>query len=503
MMDHGRTVIVLLIGIFSLSKGDQNYTIITQLGNVDGLILSTSEGEVYRFAGIPFGKAPVGDLRFRKPLPYGSWNDSLNARKFGPACMQSHGEASLYESMSEDCLQLNIYVPFNVTQEEKRSVMVYIHGGGYMTGSAIAQDGSKIALYGNVILVTINYRLGMFGFPSLQNSNVDENVGIWDQMLALKWIKNNIEDYGGNSSDITIFGESAGGFSVNLLMLISQNKGLFHRAILQSGTANAHVAFKRSSDVGRQIGIKAGCNNRDPVLFLQCMKKIDSDIIVNKTDEYSSTLGIDVLTEIAFTPILDNDLFRKTPEEIILDEASAEFQFFQSIDMITGNCDEEGAYVAKYSALFEKQYNFNVSDGITKRFLCEGVIPSIAKYYYKNSSSIADRICQEYTSNDTNTQSMNAVDLMTDFHFIYPAVLMLRAHASSSQSSTYQYIFAEDIRVFYPDMPAWFHGTGHATELAFFFDARDMMATNFTLSTKQLQFAKRLIKYWTNFAKTG
>ena len=157
-MAHTHDIIILFIGIVSLSKGDQNYTIVTQLGNVDGLILSTSEGDVYRFAGIPFGKAPVGDLRFRKPLPYGSWNDSLNARKFGSACMQSFKYAFLYESISEDCLQLNIYVPFNVTCEEQRSVMVFIHGGAYMAGSAITLDGSKIALYGNVILVTINYR---------------------------------------------------------------------------------------------------------------------------------------------------------------------------------------------------------------------------------------------------------------------------------------------------------------------------------------------------------
>ena len=502
-MAHTHDIIILFIGIVSLSKGDQNYTIITQLGNVDGLILSTSEGDVYRFAGIPFGKAPVGDLRFRKPLPYGSWNDSLNARKFGPACMQSFKYAFLYDSISEDCLQLNIYVPFNVTREEQRSAMVFIHGGAYMAGSGITLDGSKIALYGNVILVTINYRLGMFGFPSLQNSNVEENLGIWDQMLALKWIKNNIEDYGGNPSDITIFGQSAGGFSVNLLMLITQNKGLFNRAILQSGAANAHIAFRRLSKLGRQIGMKAGCINGDPFV-IQCMKKIDPKIIVNKTDEYSSTLGINALTEAVFTPILDNELFRKTPAEIIRDISSAEFKFFEAIDLIAGNCDKEAGFLAtSYSAAFQKQYNFNVSDGIPKRFLCEGIIPSIVENYYKNSSSIADKICREYTSNDKNTQSMNAVDLVTDFHFIYPAVFMLKAHASSSQSSTYQYIFSEDLRVYYRNMPAWYHGAVHGTDLSFFFVARDMMPTNFTLSPKQLKFAKQLIMYWTNFAKTG
>ncbi|XP_048759521.2 uncharacterized protein LOC125669117 [Ostrea edulis] len=495
------SIIVMILIAISLGAADQNVTIHTQLGNVTGLIKSTPNGEIYRFTGIPFGKAPVGSQRFRKPLPYGVWNESLDATKFGPACMQSY---PIYDNdLSEDCLQLNIYVPYNVSQEALRTVMVYIHGGGYMTGSGISYDGSKIAFNGNVIVVTINYRLGMFGFPSLQNYDADENVEIWDQMLALNWIKENIEDYGGNSSDVTIFGQSAGGFSVNLLMLIPRNKGLFHRAIIESGTANSLPAFKNFSTVGRTIGENAGCKQLDQTKFLQCLRSLNADVIVNKTVEYSATTGIDVFSEIVLTPVLDGDLFKRTPIELIQDKSSEEFHFFESIDMIVGNCDMEGAYVVPLGSMFQNQFHFNMTDGIPKRFLCNGIIPNLVRIYFKNSSSISDLICQQYSSEDKTTQSLNVVHFLTDSVFIAPAAISLQVHASNRKSSTYQFIFSEDIRVFYPNFPDWFHGAGHANELAFLFDARNLMATNFSLSTNQTAFALQLIKYWTNFAKTG
>ncbi|XP_062598078.1 bile salt-activated lipase-like [Saccostrea cucullata] len=496
--------IVSFLTTVSLVSGYQNYTIVTRLGNITGLVVSTNGGKIFRFTGIPFGKAPVGSQRFLKPEAYGSWNRTFDATKLGPACMQSYIGASIYDNnLSEDCLQLNIYVPYNVTKDVRRSVMVYIHGGGYMTGSGISYDGSRIATLGNVIVVTINYRLGMFGFPSLQNSGVIENVGLWDQILALKWIKNNIDDYGGDLSKITIFGESAGGFSVNFQMLIPRNKGLFHRAIIQSGAANALAAIKKSSTVGRLIGKNSGCNDQDQSMFLRCLRNLDAGVIVNKTDEFSANLGIDVFSEIVFTPVIDGDLLQRTPMELIEDKSSKEFQFFKSIDLIVGNCDMEGAYVVPLGKAFEKQFNFNMSDGIPKRFLCDGLISKIAQTYYKNSSSISDLLCQEYASEDRTTQSLNAVHFLTDFVFIAPAVNLLQSHASSKSSYTYQFIFSEDVQLFYPNLPLWFHGAGHATELIFFFDARNMTVTNFTLSAIQKTFATQLIKYWTNFAKSG
>ncbi|XP_061182341.1 bile salt-activated lipase-like [Saccostrea echinata] len=488
----------------TLVSAYQNFTVITRLGNVNGLVIPTTKGDIFRFTGIPFGKAPVGSQRFLKPQPYGSWKRTLDATKIGPACMQSYTYASVYHNyFSEDCLQLNIYVPYNITQDLRRSVMVFIHGGAYMLGSGISIDGSRIASHGNVIVVTINYRLGMFGFPSLQYSGVDENVGLWDQILALKWIKDNIDDYGGDPSAITIFGQSAGGFSVNFQMLIPRNKGLFHRAIIESGTANSLIAMKRSSNVGRLIGKNSRCNDQDQSMFLRCLRNLDAGIIVNKTDEYSATLGIDVFYELVFTPVLDGDLLQRTPMELIRDKSSEEFQFFESIDLIAGTCDMEGAYVFITGKPFEREFNFNMSDGIPKRFLCDALISGFVQTYYENSSTISDLICQEYTSKDKTTQSLNVAHYLTDFPFLLPTINMLQAHASSKSSSTYQFIFSEGEHSLYPKFPSWLHGAGHGTELIYLFDARKLANSNFTLSAKQAALSLQLIEYWTNFAKTG
>ncbi|XP_062598067.1 bile salt-activated lipase-like [Saccostrea cucullata] len=496
--------ILLFLLAVTLVSAYQDFTIITRLGNVTGLKIPTTKGDIFRFTGIPFGKAPVGSQRFLKPQPYGSWNRTLDATKIGPACLQSFTRARAFHNyFSEDCLQLNIYVPYNITQDMKRSVMVFIHGGAYMAGSGFSHDGSRIATHGNVIVVTINYRLGMFGFPSLQNSGVVENLGLWDQILALQWIKDNIDDYGGDPSDVTIFGQSAGGYSVNFLMLIPLNKGLFHRAISESGGANSLIAFKKSSTVGRLIGKNSGCNDQDQSKFLQCLRHLDAGVIVNKTDEYSATLGIDYFSEGLFTPVIDGDLLQRTPMELIEDKSSKEFQFFQSIDFIGGTCDMEGAFVFLVGKAFEREFNFNMSDGIPKRFLCDGLIPALVETNYENSSSISELICQKYTSKDKITQSYNVVHYLTDYSFLIPTINMLQAHVSSKSSSTYQFIFSQEERMLYPGLPSWFHGTGHGSELMFLFDVGDLIALSPTLSAKQAAFSVQLIEYWTNFAKTG
>ncbi|XP_062598077.1 acetylcholinesterase-like [Saccostrea cucullata] len=499
--------IVLFLSGVALVSAYQTFTIITRLGNVNGLQIPTAKGDIFRFTGIPFGKAPVGSQRFLKPQPFGSWNKTLDATKIGPACMQSYTRASaFYNYFSEDCLQLNIYVPYNITQDLRRSVMVFIHGGAYMAGSGFTYDGSRIASQGNVIVVTINYRLGMFGFPSLQNfAGVAENAGIWDQILALKWVKDNIDDYGGDPSDVTIFGQSAGGFSVNFLMLIPRCNGLFHRAIIESGGANSLIAMKKSSNVGHEIGKLSGCNDQDKSMFLRCLRNLDAGIIVNITDEYSANLGIGAFYDIVFTPVLDGDLLQRTPMEIINDKSSKEFQFFESIDLIAGTCDMEGSYVLIYGKAFEKEFNFNISDGIPKRFLCDGLISGLVQTYYENSSSISDLLCKEYTSADKITQSYNVAHYLTDYSFLVPTINMLQAHVSSKSASTYQFIFSEQERLLLPGLPSWFHGAGHGNELMFLFNARNLsvLPSNFTFSPEQAAFSLQLIEYWTNFAKTG
>ncbi|XP_052071092.1 carboxylesterase 1F-like [Mytilus californianus] len=191
------------------------------------------------FRNIPFAKPPVGGLRFHQPVPYGSWSDIYDATRFGPSCIQSvNGIVDQYvpnTNTSEDCLVLNIYVPSGFSESNAKSVIIWVHGGGYYLGQGMFYDGSYLSGIGDVIVVTINYRLGVFGFFSTMDDVALGNYGLWDQQMAIKWVHDNIESFGGDPNSVTIAGQSAGAFSVALQALNPANKGLFHRVIAQSG----------------------------------------------------------------------------------------------------------------------------------------------------------------------------------------------------------------------------------------------------------------------------
>ncbi|CAG9787597.1 unnamed protein product [Diatraea saccharalis] len=208
----------------------------TSDGVLEGEILENIYygGKYYSFKGIPYAEPPVGDLRFKAPIQIKPWSGVKDAKKHGPICYQRDPIKALVVG-SEDCLYLNVYSP-NINPNKLLPVMVWIHGGAFMWG-----DGNDY-LYGpefivrhDVILITINYRVGMLGFLCLDTKDIPGNAGMKDQVLALKWVKNNITYFGGDKDNITIFGESAGGASVSFHLVSQMTKGLFKRAIAQSG----------------------------------------------------------------------------------------------------------------------------------------------------------------------------------------------------------------------------------------------------------------------------
>ncbi len=206
-------------------------TVKTRLGDVIGLQQETHQ----EFLGIRYAKTPTGELRFQPPILIDTWQPPQDATQYGPMCYQSHKDDPQIDlPESEDCLLLNIYTP--ATDEKQRPVMVYIHGGGFAIGSASRPrlHGGYLTLRGDVVVVSIQYRLGVLGF--FNHQEISPNLGIQDQICALQWIQKNIEDYGGDPQNVTIFGQSAGSMSVSWLMVAPDAKGLFHKAIGQSGT---------------------------------------------------------------------------------------------------------------------------------------------------------------------------------------------------------------------------------------------------------------------------
>ena len=240
-------------------------------GLVTGLELDSG---VQVFRGIPFAAPPVGDLRWKMPRPPIPWKGVFVADSFGPVCMQQRTNAL----MSEDCLYLNIWTKAE-SEDEKRPVMVWIHGGGWSSGAGANVDSSSTGITGTydgeafaengVVLVSVNYRLGAFGFmahPDLSaesDRGISGNYGILDHIAALEWVRDNISGFGGDPENVTIFGESAGGASIYALMATPLASGLFHKAIAQSVwvTTGNMTHLKRNNGLSNRRGIPGAASS--------------------------------------------------------------------------------------------------------------------------------------------------------------------------------------------------------------------------------------------------
>ena len=248
--------VLLAMSVFSGCQSDTSLSTIIQTdnGQVEGL--PNADASVVAFKGIPFAAPPVGDLRWKAPQPVQNWEGVRECKEFSSSAMQSTPAPFLMwtsefiapaKPLSEDCLYLNLWTA-NPASAEKRPVIVFIHGGGFTSGSGSVPiyDGEEMAKAG-VVFVTINYRVGIFGFFSHPELTAESphhtsgNYGLLDQIAALKWVQKNIAAFGGDPTRVTIAGQSAGAFSVNFLVASPLAKGLFQRAIAESGGAVLHT----------------------------------------------------------------------------------------------------------------------------------------------------------------------------------------------------------------------------------------------------------------------
>ena len=233
----------------------------------------TSDGGAV-FKNIPFAQPPVGELRWREPLPAKAWTGVRDATAFGPMCNQNDNHQLPH---SEDCLQLNVWMPKS-PMTSAVPVMVWVHGGGNTAGSGVEAlfNGEALARHG-VVVVTVNYRLGVLGFfahPGLTKESPHHaagNYGLADQILALRWVRENIAKFGGNPANVTIFGESAGASDVNALIASPLTKGLFVRVIAQSGPVGAQASLADSEKRGVDFAAKLGFTANDALTNLRAL----------------------------------------------------------------------------------------------------------------------------------------------------------------------------------------------------------------------------------------
>ena len=265
-----------------------------------------------RFAGIPYARAPVGGLRFLPPQPPEPWREVRDARGFGPSAIQpldAHEPASLV-AQAEDCLRVNVWTPG--VDAARRPVMVFIHGGGYYGGGThdASYDGARFAERGDVVLVTIQYRLGALGWLDLESLGgaayrQSKNAGLLDQRLALAWVRDNVARFGGDSGNVTIFGESAGSSSVTTLLLLPEARGLFHKVIAQSCTFEYRSSTPRARQTAREFLARAGVSD------LEGLVALSADAVREATDALTreAELGSDWL----FGPVFDGELLPEDP----------------------------------------------------------------------------------------------------------------------------------------------------------------------------------------------
>ena len=302
----------------------QLMTVSTKYGDLEGLIDSypnpfTLFTSVIKFLGVPFAAPPIGNLRFKAPLPPNEWKPTVRqAKVLGKICWQDKTNEFLDKLFnenfiySEDCLYLNVYTP-NVSQSFP--VMVYIHVGGYELGSALPWPGDILALLGLVVVV-IQYRLGPFGFLTTGDSASPGNFGMLDQVEALKWVKENIENFGGNPNKVTIFGESAGATSVSLHLMLPLSQGLFHRVIAESGVDLCSWAIQPTSfgvNYAKDLSQKLNCPVGNHDAMVNCIREKGAADIQNASKSTNSYGPVDYLQ---WAPVVDKNFLHDTPQKL-------------------------------------------------------------------------------------------------------------------------------------------------------------------------------------------
>ncbi|XP_061138429.1 fatty acyl-CoA hydrolase precursor, medium chain [Syngnathus typhle] len=468
----------------------------TELGSLKGQHVNVKGKEtgVNAYLGVPFAKPPVGPgLRLAPPQKVERWEGVRDASRQPPMCIQHRpflldllemigGIAQEIPDVSEDCLYLNIYTPANRPHDAKLPVMAWIHGGGFALGSASVYDGSALAAYQDVVVVLIQYRLGVLGFLSTGDEQVSGNFGLLDQVEALRWIQNHIHNFGGDPASVTIFGESAGGVSVSLLLLSPLSKGLFHRAIAESGTAAMDMLVINDPLPGAQVVANAsGCSIESTQTIAACLRNLDPDLFLTLAQD--PTLRITVTTDGHFLTKSVNELYKK--HEI------------QNVPFMTGINDHEGGWlIPSYMA------PPNWTEGLDR----EQVVNIMMVFNSNPQTLIMDLMVEEYigTGEDREKNRDGFTEFFGDLLFTIPAIKSSNAHRDAG-ARVYLYEYQHPPHFLKAKRPN-FVGCDHGDEIFTVFGlcfTTTHIRLNDTCLEEEEQLSRTMMAYWGNFARTG
>lgn len=450
----------LLAGLAGVADAGESGLVWTDAGPVRG----TAAADHQLYQGIPYAAPPVGDLRWRSPQPVAPWTTPLDATKPGPPCAQAAGAGQ--PSTAEDCLYLNVTTP---SRQGRKPVMVWVHGGGNSYLSSSGFDARRLAVQGDTVVVTINFRLGFFGFlghPDLPDSGA---YGIEDQQAALRWVKRNAAAFGGDPHNVTVFGESGGAFDVCAHVTSPLSRGLFDKAIAQSGGCS--IAWPNNGVIHR---FPAGT----PFI---AKDKAAADAVALATQLGCSNVAcLRALPASAFTAI-DRGLTPVVTGNRVLPVAPVDALRsgrFNRVPVIWGNTRDEGRLTAAT---------------VPEPFDYEGLLKQA---YGDDAATVA----AEYPPSKFGSPRLAYGAVLTDS--VWACTQLADARLLARKTKTYSYEFADrtaPLGFFEPLFPPGFPpGAFHSAELAYLFDIPP-----FELNVEQQKLASQMVGYWTRFAATG
>ena len=486
----------------------------------DDLILNTEKGRVrgirYNIAqlsksvdaylGIPFAKPPVDHLRFRHPQPIDRWDGIYNATGLPNSCYQTPDtvfddfEGSTMWNpttrVSEDCLYLNVWIPRKQRRLRKSAVLVWIYGGGFYSGTTTLNvyDGKILAALNDIIVVSIAYRVGALGFYYLGHPAAPGNAGMFDQLMGLEWVQQNIKHFGGDPNNVTIMGESAGSVSVSLHLLSPLSQSKFQRAIMQSGTANIpwatltpYEAKSRSLSLAQDTLECEPSNDMEKVA--RCMRQIPPQALVE-----AQWISRGVM-QFPFVPVVDGVFLPDDPVHIL------NTRNFKKCPILLGSNLNEGSFfliyeLPDYMSLEHKTMTYDQF-----KLSINQLFQYYPQYPQENNKFGLHAILHQYSNHlDPEDQVSNIIALdnaVGDCHFTCH-VNYFQHHYASAGENVYAYYFTQQYQS--NPWPKWM-GVLHGDEILFVFGEAYKQGRNFTKDEKDLSM--QMMRYWTNFAKTG
>ncbi|MFA6032409.1 MAG: carboxylesterase/lipase family protein [Myxococcota bacterium] len=457
----------------SLGRGIQRVMVDTKSGPVAGM--QAKDGLV-AFFGIPYAKPPVGNLRFAPPQEPSRWDNAYPAFSYGAVCPQSRTRIDPVSQSynNEDCLSLNVWTPG--ADSAGRPVLVFIHGGAFFMGASASSwfDGSNFARRGDIVVVTINYRLGALGF--LYGDNLpgfaagSGNLGLQDQVAALRWVRDNIAKFGGNPGQVTIMGESAGSMSVTSLMAIPSAKGLFSRVIAESGAPTLSRDIKAAEATTGKFMAQTGATDLAALRALTVTQILDAQSKMFAEARFGA--------ERMFTPVIDGQFLPKDPMTAIAGGSAA------GISLLNGTNSDE----------FRFWLYIDPRIALVSPDMLLGFAPDLAA---KLGDSRA-RIIKFYRDESPDlTRGQVAMELATDMIFWMPHIALSEAQAKHGR--TWMYLFS-----WKTPKEGGKYGAHHGLELPFVFYNHKQKGSEVFFGDKAPErLADDMNEAWISFIRTG